>query len=77
MSPWACSRQFCECGVGFDCLCCCERVATTKRCGKCHAKLSREEEPERTVLDSILDREPPPEEPTPVPVLPGQKRLFE
>ena len=63
---------------------CCECEAGEARnsddgsanCTACHARVYSDGE-NRSVLDAQLDAEPPEGEPERVPVLPGQKRLFE
>lgn len=75
---WSCKRENCKCGNGFPWLCSCE-VNKTARCSKCNVYLYADKR-DRTNLEAQIekaDAAKAAEAPKPVPVLPGQKRLFE
>ncbi len=70
---WRCDAFACECAAGDIDECKCEVGTLRPTCKVCRTRMHTVRD--RTNLDAITDVEE--SKPTAVPVLPGQRRLFE
>ncbi len=70
---WRCDAFACECAAGDIDECKCEVGTLRPRCLACHTSMSPVRD--RTNLEALMDAEE--SKPAAVPVLPGQRGLFE